>query len=92
MPIWPDLTLDECETVINENETGYAKLLGAAPEDLLARKVFYTNQHGLSCETAVGDILWHVITHGGYHRGQVAQLLRESGEEPREHQLHHVRA
>ena len=80
--IWPDLTLDECENLINENETTYAELLADPPEDFLSRKVSYTNQHGLSYETVVGDILWHVITHGGYHRGQVAKLLRESGEEP----------
>ncbi len=82
IPIWPDLTLDECENLINENETAYAELFATPSEGFLSRKVAYTNQHGLSYETAVGDILWHVITHGGYHRGQVAQLLREAGEEP----------
>lgn len=82
LAIWPDLSLGECEALIDENEKAYAGLLLNLSEELLARKVAYTNQHGLSYETAVGDILLHVITHGGYHRGQIARLLRQSGHEP----------
>ncbi len=80
--IWPDLTLEESEALIGENEAAYAAILAAQGEANLSRKVSYTNQHGLSYETAAGDILRHVITHGSYHRGQIALLLRQSGEEP----------
>jgi len=80
--IWPDLSLGECEALIDENEKAYAGLLANLSEEFLVKKVAYTNQHGLSYETAVGDILFHVITHGGYHRGQIARLLRQSGHEP----------
>jgi uncharacterized damage-inducible protein DinB len=82
LPIWPDLTLEECEALIDENERAYAELLRDESEALLARTVTYTNQHGLSYETAIGDILLQVATHGPYHRGQIARLLRQSGEEP----------
>jgi uncharacterized damage-inducible protein DinB len=82
VPIWPDLTLAGCADLIDQNERAYAELLEQTSEELLARKVSYTNQHGLSYRTAVGDILWHVITHGGYHRGQIARLLRQGREEP----------
>ena len=80
--IWPDLTLEESAALIDENEAAYASVLAGLGETGLSRKVAYTNQHGLSYETAVGDILRQVITHGVYHRGQIALLLRQSGEEP----------
>src|SRR5262245_32244199 len=81
VPIWPDLTLEECEGLIAENEAAYAGIL-SVPEGLLGEKVSYTNQHGLHYQTAIGDILPHVMTHCVYHRGQIALLLRQTGEEP----------
>ena len=30
-------------------------------------------------DTAVGDILTHIATHGGYHRGQVAKAIGRAG-------------
>jgi uncharacterized damage-inducible protein DinB len=80
--IWPNLSLEECARRISENETAYAALLGEADGGLLETTVSYQSQHGILYETALGDILWHVIQHGGYHRGQAALLLRHSGEEP----------
>ena len=82
LSIWPDLSLAECEALIDENERAYAGFFGREPAALLEGTVTYTNQHGLSYETAIGDILLQVLTHGGYHRGQIALLLRQSGEEP----------
>jgi uncharacterized damage-inducible protein DinB len=82
MAIWPDLTLEECAVLIEENERACEELLRGATEAILERTVSYTNQHGLSYETPVGDILLQAATHGGYHRGQIARLLRQSGEEP----------
>ena len=48
----------------------------------LDQNINYTNQHGLSYVTSVRDILFHLASHGAYHRGQVSIVLRESGLEP----------
>ncbi len=82
VPIWPDLSLDDSERLLDENERAYAALLSTPPPDLLDTTVSYTNQHGLLYETKVRDILFHLATHGGYHRGQLARRLREGGHDP----------
>jgi len=45
-------------------------------------KVSYTNTVGGSYENSVRDILFHIINHSTYHRGQIATDFRENGIEP----------
>ncbi len=40
------------------------------------------NRHGLSYATSIRDILFHLASHGAYHRGQVSVTLRHSNLEP----------
>lgn len=82
VPIWPDGSLDDCEALMKENEAALTRLAQSSGPELLNREVSYTNQHGLSYETAVRDILTHLHSHAAYHRGQIARLLREAGQEP----------
>ncbi len=42
----------------------------------------YSNSKGDSFENQVKDILFHVINHSSYHRGQIASNLRENGIDP----------
>ncbi len=85
VPVWPDLTLDECESRIASLERRYAALglfeREPTPAEL-TRIVEYSNQHDLAYATQVGDILWHLLIHGGYHRGQIARRVRELGHDP----------
>ena len=46
------------------------------------RMVDYRNSAGISFSTSAGDILFHVMLHGQYHRGKVNLLLRQSGFPP----------
>jgi uncharacterized damage-inducible protein DinB len=42
----------------------------------------YTNTRGDEFSNSVKDILFHIVNHSTYHRGQIAMLLRENGETP----------
>ncbi|MDZ4714746.1 MAG: DinB family protein [Cytophagales bacterium] len=44
--------------------------------------VSYTNSKGQPYTNTVRDILFHVINHSTYHRGQIAAEFREHGLEP----------
>lgn len=44
--------------------------------------ILYTNSRGQSFENKVRDILFHVINHSTYHRGQIATDFRQNGIEP----------
>lgn len=47
------------------------------------RIVTYQNSKGISFRNTLEDILQHLLLHGAYHRGQIAQLLKPvAGEIP----------
>lgn len=47
--------------------------------DDFERKVNYGNSQGISFINSVKEILFHVVNHSTYHRGQVMLQLREAG-------------
>jgi uncharacterized damage-inducible protein DinB len=80
--VWPQLSLDQCAALADENAAGYGAFLdGLGPADF-ARPVAYRNTKGEAYTTPVADILTHVATHGPYHRGQIAKAIRSGGGTP----------
>jgi uncharacterized damage-inducible protein DinB len=80
--IWPVLSLEECEAAFREMDAAWKEYLGGLKPDDLKMVVAYTNSKGEPWESTVGDILTHVALHGTYHRGQIAMLVRQSGNAP----------
>jgi uncharacterized damage-inducible protein DinB len=79
LPVWPDLTLDDCETRLRQ----LSHLLPAAARaDDMGRPVRYTNSKGEPWTSSVEEILTHLTIHSAYHRGQIASDLRSAGAEP----------
>ncbi len=79
LPVWPTLSLDECASLLAENEAGYRAFVERVSEDQLHEVVSYRNTQGQEYSTPVLDILTQVITHGPYHRGQIAKAIGRSG-------------
>lgn len=80
--IWPTLSLDEAASLATEAHRALERVLrerGGALDEEIA----YTNSAGRPFRSRVGDVLLQVVTHGVYHRGQIAVLLRAGGAEPR---------
>lgn len=44
----------------------------------LSRRLAYRRFNGEAYETAVGDILLHIITHASHHRGQMARYAAQN--------------
>ncbi|NBC67088.1 MAG: damage-inducible protein DinB [Bacteroidetes bacterium] len=80
--VCPDLKYSECKNLIKENRKTYRQYLSKQSDRNLLDLVFYQNSKGKKFETPIRDILTHVLIHGGYHRGQIANYVRESGGEP----------
>lgn len=80
--IWPTLSFDECETLIEENRDTFQTYFRRKSGADLQTSTRYRNSKGIESENPVQDILMHVLIHGGYHRGQIAKAVREAGEEP----------
>lgn len=78
-PVWPTLTLADCEQLAADNEAGYRSFLDSLADDQLTTMKHYRNAAGQEFATPIIDILLQVITHGGYHRGQIAKLIGKAG-------------
>lgn len=48
----------------------------------LEETVSYTNTKGQAFNNSIRDMLFHVINHSTYHRGQIATDFRQNGLEP----------
>jgi uncharacterized damage-inducible protein DinB len=81
LPVWPTLSLDECEARLSQlsSEMGKLDLDRLGPLD---RSVHYTNSKLEPWSSTVEDILTHVVIHSAYHRGQIASDLRQAGQQP----------
>ncbi|HEY8182629.1 MAG TPA: DinB family protein [Thermoanaerobaculia bacterium] len=74
--VWPDLTLDQCAAQIEKLAAAWPAEFGRTDD------VEYVNSKGEKWTSRADDILTHVILHGAYHRGQIATIVRGSGETP----------
>jgi uncharacterized damage-inducible protein DinB len=79
---WPDLTLEECTSAIEDLRRQWEELLDKLTPEKLAGELTYKTTKGIEYRTPVGDILMHLILHSAYHRGQVAAAVREVGGKP----------
>ncbi|MFO0864398.1 MAG: DinB family protein [Gemmataceae bacterium] len=77
--VWPKLTFDECDTLAAENAAGYQSLLEGVSEEQLAAGFRYRTVQGQEFVTPMIDILMQVVTHGPYHRGQIAKIIARAG-------------
>jgi uncharacterized damage-inducible protein DinB len=79
--VWERIAITEMEKVMQNNFSLTADILNEAAN---WKEITYTNTQGKSFTNSVPDILFHVLTHNHYHRGQIARNLRENGIEPPE--------
>lgn len=79
-PVWPDgLPTDGAAAI----EDSVRRIRGVLERETdLDRAVHYTNTRGQPFITPVRHILVHLMLHGVYHRGQIAQALRSTGDVP----------
>jgi uncharacterized damage-inducible protein DinB len=82
LAVWPKLTLEEAERVLGENAQGFRRLLSTLPSAGLQQPITYTNSAGDEFTSTIEDMLTQVVTHGSYHRGQIAAQVRAAGGTP----------
>lgn len=77
--VWPALTLDQCAEQIDQLRREWQRELQFVDGDAV---IEYVNSKGERWSNRAEDILIHVVIHGGYHRGQIATIVRQGGETP----------
>jgi uncharacterized damage-inducible protein DinB len=76
---WPDLTLDECASAIEDLRRRWKDILDNLTPEKLRGELAYKNLKGIEYRTPIQDVLMHLVLHSAYHRGQVAAAVREAG-------------
>lgn len=82
VPIWPSLDWDACARLLDATHDDYQVFLDQCSAYDLKSAIAYPNSQGTEFQTPVREVLMHVITHNHYHRGQIAQAVRQQGGEP----------
>jgi len=80
--VWPELSLEHCEARLTELADFWRSYLEDMDAAQLSRRVAYVNSKGEPWESAVEDVLLHMVMHSAYHRGQIASDLRAAGHTP----------
>lgn len=79
---WQDLSLEECESLNEENQRQFAEWMTKLTEEGLDFHAEYKNSKGSEFRTPFRDVLTHVALHSTYHRGQIAAAIRAEGGTP----------
>lgn len=77
--VWAMHPLSRLKAIDRENFDASLEITGNADFETV---VEYATSQGLPFSNTVKDILFHVINHSTYHRGQLALLFRQSGIAP----------
>ena len=71
--------LPELREIVSATDDWYLQFVSGVSAERLKQRVHFTFVDGdrgaMSCE----EMLLHVITHAGYHRGSVGQMLEDKG-------------
>jgi uncharacterized damage-inducible protein DinB len=84
LPVWPTLTLEQCQSLAAEHDDAWgAYLAGLGDGDgALDAEVTYQDSRGTAFRNTVAELLTQVFTHGPYHRGQIARIVKRAGGTP----------
>ena len=82
VPVWPEFTLEQCESQAAELAQSWKKYLASIKTDGLQQTISYQNTKGEPFTSRTDDILMHIIMHSAYHRGQIATHVRAAGSTP----------
>ena len=75
-------SLDELGADIAAMDRWYLDYLDAVPTELLSQPVPFVFTDGDKAMMSRGEMLTHVVTHGGYHRGEIGRILVQIGVTP----------
>lgn len=77
--VWKVFEKSELMTLEQEH---YQKSLELLEKMDLEKMIHYSNTKGEQYKNSVKDILFHIVNHATYHRGQIATEMRKAGLSP----------
>jgi uncharacterized damage-inducible protein DinB len=75
-------TLDELTRACAENDRWYVDFVATLDDEALGERIEFVFTDESNARMSREEMLMHVITHGGYHRGAVGRILSQIGLAP----------
>lgn len=79
---WKIYSLQECVDESVKLTKKWINLLESCDEAKLRERIEYINSKGEKFSNNIKDIAIHIVNHSSYHRGQIAQVLKQRGGTP----------
>ena len=79
-PEYPDLEVIKSRWL--EIDAEQVTFVEQVTDDALKEMVSYVNTRGQTWQYPLGRMMQHVVNHSSYHRGQIANFLRQLGAQP----------
>jgi len=70
-------TLTELRDAVAKSDRWYVEYVGALPTESLAESLSFSFTDGAKGRMSREEMLAHVVTHGGYHRGAVGRIMAQ---------------
>lgn len=64
------------------DKINYEQTIDLLDRNALSKMIQYTTSNGQTFTNSVRDILFHIINHSTYHRGQIATAMKQEGIAP----------
>lgn len=77
--VWKPHSISELKDI---DQSNYAQTLHILDTVDLDKTIDYSNTSGKAFSNRAKDIVFHIINHSTYHRGQIATEFRQNGLEP----------
>lgn len=81
-PDIPRWTVHPYDELLKINEVNHEITTSILETRDLEDRISFKNSKGGTSTVSIGDIYFHLVNHGSYHRAQLAILFRQSGLEP----------
>ena len=79
---WKNLSLEDCERLLEENIENFKRILEEADDKTLERTAKYKTSKGVAHENTLRELLTQVLFHSATHRGNIVVRLRDAGFTP----------
>ncbi len=77
--VWEKIEIQEMEKIDMKN---YSETIHILDYKDLSEQILYKNSRDQKFSNSIRDVLFHIINHSTYHRGQIASELKHCGIEP----------
>ncbi len=82
IPVWPELGLGDCAAQLEKLTDQWSQFVSSLTDEALRSRIEYKTSRGDTWQSRVDEILFHVLLHGSYHRGQIAAMLGRNDQQP----------